>query len=158
MNKQIIIEKIVERLEKRINDLEQSIKETQQAVISSPNPMQSWSDTSRFQLRSLIANLQPRIDQLKKCIEEIKKINTEKVFKKVEIGALIKTKENKKERLYFITPVGSGTELLKLKNGQVIALSVDSPLAQKLSNKQSGEIIKFDGPNGHQEITILEIL
>lgn len=158
MDKKLIIEKIILRLEKRITDLEKSIKEIKKDAISSPSAMQSWSDTSRFQLGKLASNLKSSASRLKQCIKELKKIEFSKKYKKIEVGAIVKTKKNKKICFYFISPPNSGGETFKLNNLQIIILSIDSLLAQSLINKKVGDIIKLGNEQKSQNISILEVI
>lgn len=158
MNKEQIIEKIVIRLEKRIASLEKSINEARRAAISSPGGMQSWPDTSKFQLNKLASNLASRCSDLKKCIEQLKKINVSDAYNKARIGTIIKIKTSREAAFYFITPPDAGGEILNLDNNQITTLSIDSPLAQKLSDKKTGDIIKFGSFENSQEILILEIV
>jgi transcription elongation GreA/GreB family factor len=157
MDKKIIIEKIIKRLKKRLKSLEKSIQETQKAVISAPSAMQSWSDTSRFQFRSQIAKLQPQATQLKNCIKKLQKLDVSRKPEKAELGVLIKIKKGDKILFYFICPPGSGAEILKLNKSQVTAISVNSPLAQKILNKKVGDKIKLEDQKRFQQISILQI-
>lgn len=115
--------------------------------------MQSWSDTSRSQLRSVISNLQPQVSQLKQRIEELRELNTDKKYEQIQIGALVKLKIEEKELLYFISPQNVGGETI----GNITTLPIDSSLGQSLINKKVGETTHF-GPKGEtKEVSILEV-
>ena len=119
--------------------------------------MQSWSDTSRFQLRSVAANLKSQHQKVQKCLEELKRIDTCKKCQKVEVGALVEIKMGKEISHYFISPAGSGAEILNINKEQITTLSVDSLLAKKLLDKKSGSRIKLESSADLQDISILEI-
>jgi transcription elongation GreA/GreB family factor len=115
--------------------------------------MQSWSDTSRSQFRSVISNLQPQVSQLKQRIEELKELDIDKTYEQVQIGALVKLRLDGKEFLYFICSKGIGVETIE----NIMTLPIDSPLGQSLINKKPGETIRFNLDHKTKDILILEI-
>lgn len=157
MDKKVIIEKIIPKLEVRLTNLKESIEKAEQFAIQSPSAMQSWSDTSRFQLRSVAANLKSQRQHIEKCLQELKEIDTSKKYQKVELGALVKIKMDNRISNYFISPAGSGGEILSINKEQIRTLSLDSALAKKLLGKKSGDKIKLEGLKIPQDITVLEM-
>lgn len=158
MDKKVIIEKIIKKLEKRLIDLTKSIKQTQQHIIMSPGAMQSWSDTSKFELRGVVSNLEKQHNRIKNCIKELNKINTSEKYKKVGIGAIIKIKIDNNINFYFISPSGAASETINYNNINITTLSIDSPLYKSLLNKKAGDTIKFQRPDQQQTISILEVI
>jgi len=144
MNKEKIRKKIILRLGKRLVELQKSIKKNEQFVIDSPHPGQSWSDTTRSQLRRLNVNLETRCFQIKDCVKKLEKLEFSKTSQKIQMGSLVETKEQetKEKFFYFIVPKAGGGETIKVNGNKIYTLAIDSPLAQKLLGKKvENEII-----------------
>ena len=154
MEKKVIIKKISEKLERRLAELRGSIEDLQKQVINSPNAMQSWSDTSRSQIRGVIANLQPQTVQLEKCIGELKAVDVDRIYKKVDIGALVVVGSKTERAYYFLAPEGAGAETMAINGLELTTLAASSSLGQKIKDKKEKEKIEFTD----QHLEILEIL
>jgi len=88
--------------------------------------------------------------QLGKAIllkKELKQLDLEKTFQKVQLGALVVTNRGN----YFIS-IGIGKIIVAEQN--IYAISLLSPIGKTLLNKQIGEVMKFQ----NKEITIQEIV
>lgn len=148
--KQELIENLIKKLEQRALELKKSVDDLQSAVLNAPPATESWSDTTRFESREVIFQLIPKISNIKKCIEDLKQINLDKENKRVELGSLIKIKNN----YYLIVPETAGGEIIKTGTKNVTTVSIKSPLAKNLSNKKQGDKIVI----GESEEVISQVL
>lgn len=153
INKKGILKKIITSLEKKLTDLQDSINETQQSVRDAPSYLETWSDTTKFQLRGVKSNLEAYYSRLETSLKEIKEIDSSKSFENIEIGALVKISSNEKEALYFIAPSNINAETFRVNNQEITSLSSESRLGQLLLGKKVGETIKFRDSN----LRIIEI-
>lgn len=154
MNRELITSKIIDILSERLNNLKESLKETEDSERQAPSAMESHSDTSRFQLGQLADNLRILIKNIEKVIKEIEKTKTTEGC--VGQGSIVKIEEGGNELYYYISPMGLGESFL-IEGKEFRVISVNTPIAKCLSEKKVGENVEIKTPNGSYFVKIIEI-
>lgn len=157
MNKKNLVEKLLTNLQKKAEELGSLFESTRQAAIAAPGAMQSKSDTTKFQMSRLADSLLSSHQQIQRCVSALKEIDISKTCKVIEIGAVAKVEEAKSESYYFILPPDCGGQSIELEGQEVIAIAVESPIAQALLNKKVGDVVNAKVPAGLRTFRIIEI-
>lgn len=157
MNKKNLVENLLINLEKKAEESRNSIESARQAVIAAPGAMQSKSDTTKSQMSRLAESYIVSHQQIQRCISALKEVDLSKEYKMVEIGTIVKVKEEKDENYYFILPLDYGSQSIKFEGKEVNAIAAKSPIAQALLNKKVGNVINAKVPAGLRVFRIIEI-
>jgi len=157
MDKKDLVEKLLINFEKKVKESKDSFESARQAAIAAPGAMQSKSDTTKSQMSRLADGLFSLHQQTQRCVLALKEMDTSKVCKAIEIGAVVKTEEDQNETYYFITPPDCLGQNIELEGQDVNAISVKSPIAQALLNKKVGDVVNVEVPAGLRVFRIIEI-
>lgn len=138
-----VMEACIRAQEKRIEDLQQSLKNTQQSAREAPTSRQSWSDTTRFQLGNLTLGIQKSLEEAKLALSQLKTVDAgtkDTIF----VGALfiLKNIDTGELNRYFLIPKGGG-DLLDIEGKKIRIISVTAPLIKAVIKKREGYQISF---------------
>ncbi|MFA6352924.1 MAG: GreA/GreB family elongation factor [Candidatus Paceibacterota bacterium] len=158
MDKSEIIKKIISELEKRLEPLDEEIKDNHEFAIKAPGAMESHSDTSKFQFSRLAANLQSDYDKISESIKLLKKIDINKKSNRIEEGSIIKIKEGDKILFNILLPSVGGGIIVSDGDIQITSISASSPLGKELIGKKEEDEVEIKLPSGIKSFTILEII
>lgn len=142
MNKVEILKQIHEKLASKIKTLQDLISETRASNHETKSSMGDKYETGREMLQQEINHLQSQLRENLKLKQILAKISPQ-ACKRVGLGALIQTENN-----YFYVCVSLGN--LMFEGVKINLISVESPLAQAMQNKLSGE--DFSLPQTSQKI------
>lgn len=144
MEKDLVIVKISGLLNKKLENLKESLRQAEDSVKQAPTFMESASDTSRFQFNQLVNNLRILVKDYEKAIEKISE------------SRIIKVEKDKEIFYFLLSPISLG-EPLKIGSDEFRVVSFNAPIAKSLENKKEGEKIEIKTPLDSYTIKILEI-
>lgn len=147
MNRQDILEKIIEEQNKVIESLEQSVERYKTA---SDLDEESTHDPEDFSHQTEAKDMQLRYEKmLREAQQSMDFLNNEKGenHEEVEEGALIETDDN-----YLF--IGVSVPRFQTTHKEVISLSPEAPIFNNLKGKKVGEVLQL----GAQELVIKSIM
>ncbi len=135
-------------------ELETKLSTTEQAIAAAKESRDSNTkssvgdkyETGRAMMQQELDKLEMQLNQTLGLRQELKQINLEKKFERVEQGSLVRTSQG----IYFMV---FGFGKLKLEEQVYYVISTVSPIGQVLRGKSIDDVISFNG----KEIKILEI-
>lgn len=156
MDKKTLIELAKRELEKRINSIKDSLQKEMEAYKESPDARQTWSDTSRSRIESVMNALQRQLIEEQKNLELFNLID-EKPTEAIGMGSLAKVISQEEEYFYLFAPRGGEKIEIAKPKINVLLVSIDSPIGQALSGHKAGEIIGVKIPDGIKKLEIKEV-
>lgn len=135
-----IVQERVDSLELELENLKES------AASDTKSSMGDKYETSREMINLEKGKISEQLGLAKNMLTTLKSIDPEKIFKKAELGALVITDKGK----YFLS---AALGQVDMKGEKYFAISMNSPLAQKLLNKKVGDTIQL----GSNQQVIIEI-
>jgi transcription elongation GreA/GreB family factor len=166
VSKKDIVEVLLMNLEKKLEEMKAQFESVREAIIDAPGPMQSKSDTTKFQMSRWAENILSSINQVQRCILSLKKIDLSRKYNEVETGTLVKVTEsqvkaedqmNERRVCYFLLPSDCISQRINFDNQEIIAISVNSPVGKALLNKKVGDEVLVKVPYGERLFKIKEI-
>lgn len=155
MDKQKIVKALLTELDKDYSKLLKIYEEHKQGCIEAPGPMQSHSDTSRFQLGKLADETAQRLEKLEKLIRFFKQIEIKK-NNDIQVGTLVKIEEDGEIIYFYITPEGVGGQKFESEGVLIQTISMDSPFGKALFSKKPKQEIELQVPVGIRKLKILD--
>jgi transcription elongation GreA/GreB family factor len=127
----------------KVTDLEQALHGTQRDVVSAPGSSESHSDTMKFQHSNLALGIQGRFLEAQQTAAIFSFLTPEAKSIASE-GALVSVQDMKsnKDFHYLIVPKGGG-DVVELDGQEIMAISVEAPIAKALIGKGQGEVAIF---------------
>ena len=145
MDREKLFHKILEILEKEIQILSEGSKTALKESKEAPGAMQSHSDTTKFEMKRMEENINKRIGEKKKLIEDIKGIlNHEENFSEIKQGSVIEIEKEGEKKFYIYLKSGGGIKINEGGN-EFIVVSDESPLGKILFGKKRGDEFEFNG-------------
>jgi len=156
MDKKTLINLAKKELGKRINSIKDSLQKEMEAYRESPDARQTWSDTSRSRIESIMNALQRQLIEEQKNLDLFNLVN-EKTTETFEMGSLAKVNNQGDKCFYLLAPRGGEKIEIKEQKIDVYLISVDSPIGQALSGHKAGEMVEVKTPRGVKRFEIEEI-
>jgi transcription elongation GreA/GreB family factor len=158
MNKENLIRKILEKLEKEIVELEESASSAHEASVEAPGAMQSHSDTSKFQNKVSEGNIGTMIQQKKIQSEAIKNVALPERASDINLGACVLVEDSGIEKRYIVLPGGSGIEAWDDETlDSYMSITPDTPIGKALLGKKEGEKTSFKIGQKEKKLLIKKI-
>ncbi len=154
MNKQLILEKVIDLFNNKISAVDVEIKEVQEQVKSSPTAMESHSDTSRFQSGTLLQNLQRRKGELIKAINQLTRMTLE-TRECAHVGSIVAL--DSEDPLYLLLPQGADFLEFEIEGIKVVAIGADTILGKSLNGHKIGDSFTINLPKGEKKRKIKSI-
>lgn len=144
MDKNTLLEIVIEKLKTEKQDIETGLKTAKQTAVDAPGPMQSHSDTTKFQMNVLFENLKQTLEEKENSINTLISFskNQPSSLTTVQLGSVVELKDSGEIKFYFILPAGGGIKVEK-DNKIITAITPQTPLATALQGKNKGDKIKF---------------
>lgn len=145
MNKQKLLQCVIETLLQKKKNAEQSLKTTRQAAIEAPGAMQSHSDTTKWQMsrraeamERLIFEAQQSLGILKRFIDRPLTTTKGSGYAIVEVKNL----DDESMAKYFLLPAGGGNTY-EVDGEEITVLSVDAPMARAFLGAVAGDEVEI---------------
>jgi hypothetical protein len=157
MNKKSeIFDIIFNQISKQKESLKDSIKRCQDEIDHAPGPMESHSDTTRFQVGQLVLNLSDQLLKIEKAEEIIKKSSMSENPAVISVGSTAELNVDGKTCFVFIVPDGAGG-LIVDGEVKISIVSEKSPMAVSIMGKKVGDTSSFNINGKKKEIRILNL-
>jgi len=159
MDKKALIEKVVEKLQKEVSELEANITSMHQAAIDAPSAMQSHSDTTKFQMNALKDDVEKQLSTKNGELEMLEKFEIMPITpsKEIRSGSLIKIKDGEKEINYFFLDGGSGIQIEDESKNMIIVVGGNSPMGNALLGKKVGDEVVTQFRSKERNIRIIDV-
>lgn len=153
--KKALISLVITSVEKKIENLEESINHTNDGINDAPGANQSHSDTTKSQLTPVLETAVKSYEILMEDLKRLKSFSRTKEITNGEItlGALVVVKKQHNQDRYIILPGGSGVKVV-FENNTYICITPTSPLTKLLIGKKVGSMIHLPHGKSHIEATI----
>ncbi|MBT9169422.1 MAG: hypothetical protein DDT19_02781 [Syntrophomonadaceae bacterium] len=144
MNKQKLLQYVIETLAQREKSAKQSLEAARRAAIEAPGAMQSHSDTTKWQMsrraeaieRSLFEN-QRALGVLKRLMDHPPTITMGSGYAIVEV----KNPDDESITKYFLLPAGGG-ETYEVDGEKIVVLNMGAPLALAFIGAVAGDEVE----------------
>jgi len=159
MDKKALIEQVVEKLQKEVTELEESMMSMKQAAIEAPGAMQSHSDTTKFQMNALKDDVEKQLSTKNKELEILEKfgIMSASSSKEIQSGSLVKIWDGEKEINYLFLEGGSGIHIEDESGNKFIVVGESSPMGKVLAGKKVGDEIVTQFGSKERSINIVDV-
>ncbi len=159
MDKKALVEKVVEKLQKEVDELEKNILSMRKAAVEAPGAMQSHSDTTKFQMNALKDDIEKQLSVKNGELEILEKFEIISTIPKKEIceGSLIKIRDGEKEINYLFLKGGSGIQIEDELGNRIIVIGENSPIGKNLLGKKIGDEIITQFGSKERRIRIVDI-
>lgn len=159
-DKMAIIETVVSVLEGQLRDAVRSLQAAHDAIADAPGPMQSHSDTTRFQ-KSILAQSAGRSMSEKELaiatLREIASALSTKTGDTVALGMIVRLeREDGFRARYIILPYGGGISVGSGSDG-ILVITPQSPLAVALLGKREWDEIELQTESRPSRYTIIAL-
>lgn len=158
-NKEQILALITTALEKKINDLKESIHHTNSGINDAPGANQSHSDTTKSQLTPVLETAVKSYEALLGDMKLLKGFSRTKEITdgKIVLGAVVIIKKQSVYDRFIILPGGSGVKV-NFEKHTYVCITPSSPLAKLLLGKEKGAKINLPHGKNFIQATIEEVL
>jgi transcription elongation GreA/GreB family factor len=131
MQKDVLKDLVLEKIQRKIDALEALIDETRASNNDTKSSMGDKYETGREMLQQEINQQQKQLNEALTAFEIVKKINTNE-SSKVIVGALVQV-----DAAYFYVCVSAGE--IEFNGKKIHTVSLDSPLVKAMMGKSTGE-------------------
>jgi transcription elongation GreA/GreB family factor len=155
INKRIILEKLIERLQIELAEVEVAAKSTKDLVTADDLKSEGKYDTRAIEASYLASAQLKRVEEIKtdiQMLEEIEIVDTSKI----QLGALALIEYNGNARYYFLTSTSGGT-MLTVAEHTILVISVFSPLGNGALGLIAGESFEVETPKELRNYKIIEV-
>ena len=160
MNKNNVVRALIDRVEAQKEEIEKSLREAQASIIDAPGPMQSHSDTTRYQKAILAGSAASSLREKTlalSALHQILALDAGKYIDKVQVGTLVTLldEEDVMEN-YIIVPHCGG---ISVEEGieSIVSITPESPLASELLGKARGQSVTFSASGNFRVRTIFDL-
>lgn len=154
MSVNLMTEVTYERLQNRLEELKNSLREAQLRVGETAGQSHDWHDNAPFdQARADVEKFTSMVTELQNALKTPEIIKPNPNTEKVQIGNSVVLKFSDEPETSTFTVLGPYDA--NSKKGWV---SHKTPLAQAILGKKTGEEVDFETPSGKLNLKIIEIL
>ena len=159
MNKQKLLQRVIEVLTQKGKSAEQSLETTRQAAIEAPGAMQSHSDTTKWQMsrraeamERSIFETQQALGMLKHLMDHPPTISKGSNFAIIEVANL----DNGSKAKYFLLPAGGG-DTYEVDGEKVTALTMGAPMARVLIGTIAGDEVEMKIQGTTKRLVVISV-
>lgn len=159
MNKQLVMHRILAKLEDERDVLIRAARDSRTEATDESSKSESKYDTRGLEASYLAggqARLADEAEQALKLVQRLALIDFE-LGDEITIGALVEVKAKKKSSFYFLSPRGGGVQV-EVDGQVVIVLTPQSRLGQMLVDKVAGDTFTFEQGGAEVEYRIASVM
>lgn len=145
MNKQKLLQYVVETLTRKMESARQNLETTKQAAIDAPGAMQSHSDTTKWQMSRRAEAIEQSISETQQALRALKSFgdNPPAVIKGSNFAVIeIESLDDGSRAKYFLLPAGGG-DTYEVDEEKVTTLTMGAPLARVLTGAVAGDEVEI---------------
>jgi transcription elongation GreA/GreB family factor len=151
LNKQTLIEHIIDALSGGLDNLTRSARAAHAEATDEQSKAENKYDTRGLEA-SYLARGQSR--QAMEVVEALKQYRalTPRAFaasEPIDLGALVEVKRGRERTFYFLGPGAGGTEV-NCEGETVVAITPQSPLGRELMGRKAGDPVAAPGAKGDE--------
>jgi transcription elongation GreA/GreB family factor len=154
--KKEILDTVLTQILKRKDSLKDSIMRCQDEIDHAPGPMESHSDTTRFQVGQLVSNLSLQLEKLEKAEVIMRGASNIDSGGIISIGSVAELDVDGKNTFIFIVPDGAGG-LTVDGDVKISIVSEKSPMSLAILGKKMGDLASFKINGKEKKIKILNL-
>lgn len=144
MNKQKLLECVIDTLTQGEKSVKQSLETTRQAAIEAPGAMQSHSDTTKWQMNQRAGAIEQSLFETKQALGALKRLRDHSpAITKGSVYAIIEVKNlgDGSWAKYFLLPAGGGNTY-EVEGEQITILNIGAPMARALIGVVAGDEVE----------------
>ncbi|MFA5777991.1 MAG: GreA/GreB family elongation factor [Candidatus Paceibacterota bacterium] len=144
MNKQKLLQLVVEMLTQREKSTKQSLETTKQAAIEAPGAMQSHSDTTKWQMSRRAEAIEQSLFETRQALGALKRFMDHLPTTTKGSSCAIVEVENLDDGVrskYFLLPVGGG-DTYEVDGEKISTLSIGAPMARAFIGTVAGDEVE----------------
>jgi transcription elongation GreA/GreB family factor len=160
MNKQKLLQCIIETLAQREKSAKQNLEATRQAAIEAPGAMQSHSDTTKWQMsrraeaiEQSISETQQALGVLKSLVDHPPTVTKGSIFAIIEVENL----DDGSKAKYFLLPAGGG-DIYEMDGEKITVLTMGAPLSRVLVGAVSGDEVEITTQGKTKRFLVLSVI
>lgn len=144
MNKQALLQELLDQLSARIERLQRSAKEAHIEATHEQNKAESKYDTRGLEASYLAEGQTLQAVELEQNFVQLQALDLRQFdsSESVALGALVQLQRAAESTWYFLAPCAGGTEL-KTQDQPVLVLTPESPLGKQLLGKKVGDKVSL---------------
>lgn len=145
MNKQKLLQCVIETFTQREKGAKQSLETTRQAAIEAPGAMQSRSDTTKWQMSQHAEAIERSLFETQQVLSTLKRLmdNPPTVTKGSSYAIVeVKNLDDGSRAKYFLLPAGGG-DTYEVDGEEIIVLSVGTPMARAFIGAVAGDEVEI---------------
>ena len=155
IDKKIILEKLIEKLQLELIEVETAAKSTKDLVTADDLKSEGKYDTRAIEASYLASAQLQRVEEIKTDIQMLKDIEVAQT-QKIQMGALALIEYKGNARYYFLTSTSGGT-MLTVGENTMLVISVFSPLGNGALGLIAGESFEVETPKEMRLYKIIEV-
>ena len=144
MNKQNLLQLVIETLTEEEKNAKQSLESTRQAAIDAPGAMQSHSDTTKWQMSQRAGAIEGSLFETQQALGALKRlIGHSSAIIKGSVYAIVEVKNlgNNSVEKYFLLPAGGGN-VYETEGEKITILNMSAPMARAFFGAVAGDEIE----------------
>jgi transcription elongation GreA/GreB family factor len=152
LDKKLIVDVLVERMERDLSSMEEVAHATKDYVVDGDLKSDGKYDTRAIEAAYLAGAQEKRVEEIKLDIQMLKDLELQATTT-VQLGSLALINLNKVERWYFLSSTAGGS-MVEVNGTSVLVISVFSPIGNEAINLSAGDTFDLETPTGmrHYEI------
>ncbi|MBT4792072.1 MAG: hypothetical protein HON90_10910 [Halobacteriovoraceae bacterium] len=156
MDKQNILNQLIEKAKNELAQMQDSYKKTKDLVQNGDLKSDGKYDTRATEANYLAGGQRLRVTELEQELELICGVDISTSSDSVSIGSLVEIELNGQQRKYFIAPTAGGT-MLKICSEVVLVISVFSPIGDGALGLQAGDGFEVEINGSQREYCVVSI-
>lgn len=157
INKKLIVEQLIENLNKELALVEAAAKSTKELVTADDLKSEGKYDTRAIEASYLASAQNKRVEEIRLDIQMLEEIELPEVpSKNLQLGSLGLIKCNNQERYYFLSST-SGGSMLMIDGHAILVISVFSPIGNEALGLSAGESFEVETPKETRTYEIVQV-
>lgn len=145
MNKQKLLQCVIETLTQREKNAKQSLETTRRAAIEAPGAMQSHSDTTKWQMSRRVEAMQRLVTEIQQVLGILRSLmNNPPTVTQGSNYAIIEVRnlDDGSKAKYFLLPAGGG-DTYEVDEEKITVLTTGAPMARALIGAVVGDRVEM---------------
>ncbi len=155
MDREQVIERIVQKLEEERQQLYQSYSTHLDATNRASSAMTSRYDSTREEMGAVADAIAQKITELDELVGRIRSMSVSQG--RIQLGAIALITEGEHKYYVLFVPEGAGGREISEGEIRIVTIAPTSPVGRALLRKQAGDEIEINLPSGVRILEVLEV-
>lgn len=159
MDKQKLLQRVIETLLQREKDAKQSLETTRQAAAEAPGAMQSKSDTTKWQMSQRAGAIEKLLLETQQALSSLKRLmNDSPIITKGSVYAIIEAKNlgDDSWAKYFLLPAGGGNTY-NVEGESITIINMGAPLARAFVGVVAGDEVEVRIQETTKQFSVISV-